>query len=271
MSTNRELLFKYKKEGISDAVIYFALEECNGYDHLLLSQNLDSEIKDENRFVNAMNRYLNGEMIEYIFNKAYFLAKPFYVDKSVLIPRQETEQLTVDTIVFIKKVFENGESPVIADICTGSGAIAAAIEKEVPNAKIFATDISPEALEVAKKNVKNVELFEGNLVDPIIEIGAKLDVLICNPPYIQDETRIDEQVWKYEPHLALLASPGTKFYEEIFSKANRIMNKHYLMAFEIEDDMEKPLIELMNKYLDDVSYRFHKDIYDKVRFLYIIK
>ena len=124
---------------------------------------------------------------------------------------------------------------------------------------------------LAKKNVKNVELFEGNLVDPIIEIGAKLDVLICNPPYIQDETRIDEQVWKYEPHLALLASPGTKFYEEIFSKANRIMNKHYLMAFEIEDDMEKPLIELMNKYLDGVSYRFHKDIYDKVRFLYIIK
>ena len=100
MSTNRELLFKYKKEGISDAVIYFALEECNGFDHLLLSQNLDKEIKDENRFVEAMNRYINGEMIEYVFNKAYFLSKPFYVDKNVLIPRQETEQLVLNIQLF---------------------------------------------------------------------------------------------------------------------------------------------------------------------------
>ena len=175
------------------------------------------------------------------------------------------------TIVFLKRVFTEKDTPIIADVCTGSGAIAMAIEKEVPTARIYATDISGEALDVAKTNVKNVELFEGNLVDPLIERNIKLDVLVCNPPYIENEKRIDEQVWKHEPHLALLANPGTKCYEEIFSKANRLMKEHYLMAFEIEDDMEKPLIELMNKYLDGATYRFHKDIYDKVRFLYIIK
>ena len=83
MSTNRELYFQYKKEGIPDTVIYFALEEINGFDHLSLTKDFDKEIKDENQFVSAMNRYQNGEMIEYIFNKAYFLSKHFYVDKNV--------------------------------------------------------------------------------------------------------------------------------------------------------------------------------------------
>ena len=275
MPTNREVYFHLLKENnkyLNKSVIVSLLADASGFsDRMDLYKDFDKEVKDIEHLFACVDAVKKGVPYQYVLGYSYFLGNKIYVDKNVLIPRQETEQLTVDTIVFIKKVFENGEQPVIADICTGSGAIAAAIEKEVPNAKIFATDISPKALEVAKKNVKNVELFEGNLVDPIIEIGAKLDVLICNPPYIQDETRIDEQVWKYEPHLALLANPGTKFYEEIFSKANRIMNKHYLMAFEIEDDMEKPLIELMNKYLDGVSYRFHKDIYDKVRFLYIIK
>ena len=95
MSTNRELLFKYKKEGISDAVIYFALEECNGYDHLLLSQNLDAEIKDENRFVEAMNRYLNGEMIEYVFNKAHARKINNFIRKSLVLLRKLGEWIKV--------------------------------------------------------------------------------------------------------------------------------------------------------------------------------
>ena len=90
MSTNRELYFRYKKEGISDAVIYYALEEINGYSHVVLTANFDEQIKDENCFIEAMNRYLKGEMIEYIFNKAYFLGKPFYVDNNVLIPYSDS-------------------------------------------------------------------------------------------------------------------------------------------------------------------------------------
>ena len=105
MSTNRELYFQYKKEGIPDTVIYFALEECNSFNHLLLTNNFEHEIKDEKRFVDAMTRYQNGEMIEYIFNKAYFLSKPFYVDKSVLIPRQETELLVLESAKLIKNIF----------------------------------------------------------------------------------------------------------------------------------------------------------------------
>ena len=275
MPTNREIYFQLTKENNKylnrNVVLDFLVEVNQTKDRMELYTIFDNEVKNFETFLSFVDLARKGIPHQYILGYSYFLGQKIIVDKNVLIPRQETEQLTVDTIVAIKKIFKSDETPVIADVCTGSGAIASVMERELPNAKIYATDISKDALEIAKKNVKKVELLQGNLLDPLIENHVKVDVLICNPPYIEDTTRIDKQVWDYEPHLALLATPGTKCYEEIFIKAKEIFNEHYFMAFEIEDDMEKPLIELMNKYLDGVSYRFHKDIYEKTRFLYIMK
>ena len=275
MPTNREIYFQLLKENnkyLNKSVIVSLLADASDFeDRMILYSNFDKEVKDTERLFNNISEVKKGVPYQYVLGYSFFLGHKIIVDKNVLIPRQETEQLTVDLIVFLKRLFKDDDKPVIADVCTGSGAIAVALENEIKNAKIYASDISSEALKIAAKNVQKTELLQGNMLNPFIEKDIKLDVLVCNPPYIENENRIDEQVWKYEPHLALLANPGTKCYEEIFSKANRLMNKHFLMAFEIEDDMEKPLIELMNKYLDGVSYRFHKDIYDKVRFLYIIK
>ena len=275
MPTNREIYFQLTKENNKylnrNVVLDFLVEVNQTKDRMELYTIFDNEVKNFETFLSFVDLARKGIPHQYILGYSYFLGQKIIVDKNVLIPRQETEQLTVDTIVAIKKIFKSDEVPVIADVCTGSGAIASVMERELPNAKIYATDISKDALEIAKKNVKKVELLQGNLLDPLIENHVKVDVLICNPPYIEDTTRIDKQVWDYEPHLALLATPGTKCYEEIFIKAKEIFNEHYFMAFEIEDDMEKPLIELMNKYLDGVSYRFHKDIYEKTRFLYIMK
>ena len=271
MSTNRELLFKYRKEGISDAVIYFALEECNGFDHLLLSQNLDKDIKDENRFVDAMNRYINGEMIEYVFNKAYFLSKHFYVNNNVLIPRQETEQLVLNSAKLIREMF--GDKPIkIADVCTGSGAIGISIADMFKNNKVVLTDISNEALNVAKKNgeeLNNVSYLQGDMLEPLIKNDEKLDVILCNPPYIEDIKTIDEKTWKQEPHLALIAMPSTLFYEKVLKDFRRIMNEKYLLAFEIGEDMEEALTKLVKQYCEDAEFYFEKDMYDKTRFLYI--
>ena len=273
MSTNRELLFKYKKEGISDAVIYFALEECNGFDHLLLSQNLDKEIKDENRFVEAMNRYINGEMIEYVFNKAYFLSKPFYVDSNVLIPRQETEQLVLTSAKLIREMF--GEKQIaIADVCTGSGAIGISIAEIFKNNKVILTDISNEVLNIAEKNgeqLSNISYMQGDMLEPLIKSNTKVDVILCNPPYIEDISTIDEKTWKQEPHLALLATPCTLFYEKVFKDFRKAMNENYLLAFEIGEDMEEALTRLAKKYCEDSLYCFEKDIYNKTRFLFIKK
>lgn len=275
MPTNREIYFKLLKENnkyFNKSVIISLLADANGFDdRMVLYTNFDKEVANLEHLMVNVDLVRGGLPFQYALGYSFFLGNKIIVNKDVLIPRQETEQLTVDTLVFLKKAFKQDETPVIADVCTGSGAIAATIEKEIPNSKIYATDISTDALKVAKKNVKNVELLCGNLLEPLIEKKVKVDVLICNPPYIENIDNIDKQVWDYEPHLALLAKPGTKCYEEIFKNADKVMNEHYLMAFEIEEDMEKPLIELMNKYLDGCTYRFHKDIYDKVRFLYIIK
>lgn len=275
MPTNREIYFQLLKENnkyLNKSVIVSLLADASGFDdRMVLYSNLDKEVKDVERFFNNVSEVKRGVPYQYVLGYSFFLGHKIIVDKNVLIPRQETEQLTVDLIVFLKRLFKDGDTPVIADVCTGSGAIAVALENEIKNAKIYASDISLEALNIAKQNVQKTVLLQGNMLDPFIEKDIKLDVLVCNPPYIENQNRIDEQVWKYEPHLALLAEPGTKYYEEIFKKADKVMNEHYLMAFEIEDDMKKPLIELMNKYLDGVTYRFHKDLYNKMRFLYIIK
>ena len=274
MPTNREIYFSLLKENnkyLNKSVITSLLADANDFDEkMTLYAHFDDETKNVERLFNNIADVRKGIPFQYVLGYSYFLGNKVIVNKDVLIPRQETEQLTVDTIVYLKKMFTD-EQIVVADICTGSGAIACALEHEMKNIKLYATDISKEALIVAKQNVKNVTLIQSNLVDGLIEKGIKLDALVCNPPYIENVNNIDEQVFKYEPHLALLANPGTKYYEEIFSKAFKVMKEHYLMAFEIEEDMQEKLIELMNKYLEDVTYVFRKDIYDKTRFLYIIK
>lgn len=274
MPTNREVYFQLKNENneyLNKNVIVSLLADASGFDdRMKLYVNFDKEVKNPEQLFTCVDKVKKGEPYQYVLGYSFFLGNKIKVNKNVLIPRQETEQLTVDTLVYLHKTLPSS-NPIIADVCTGSGAIAAALKKEMPNTIIYATDISEKALSVAKKNVKDVHLLLGNLVDPLIEQKIKLDVLICNPPYIENEKTIDPQVWKYEPHLALLASPGVKCYEEIFSKAHLIMKEHYLMAFEIEEDMQEKLTELMNKYLVGCTYRFHKDIYNKTRFLYIIK
>ena len=273
MSTNRELYFQYKKEGIPDTVIYFALEEINGFNHLELTNNFDKGIKDENRFVSAMNRYQDGEMIEYIFNKAYFLSKPFYVDKNVLIPRQETEQLVLNTARLIKDTFHKDNLKIV-DICTGSGCIGISLAHIFNNSEVVLSDISNEALEVSNRNIKahaltNVITKQGDMLTPLIEDASRFDVIIRNPPYIENESTIDEKTWKQEPHLALLAKPGTLFYERVLLDYLKIVKDQFIIAFEIGEDQEEALTKLVNKYCKGCSFYFEKDIYNKTRFLYI--
>lgn len=273
MPSNREAYFEALKMNVPKTVINFALQEINGFTYLELTQNFDKEINDYPLFKSVIKRFLEGEMIEYIFNKAYFLSLSLYVDKNVLIPRQETEQLVNSVIQRIKAIFKN-QSINVADVCTGSGAIGVAISKALPTINMFLTDISKEALDVAKINAKKlgndkIKLYLGDMLDPLIENNIKLDALICNPPYIDDIQTIDSKTWNQEPHLALLASPNTLFYEKIFKDYEKVMNDKFLLAFEIGEDMEASLSLLINKYFKKCEYEFMKDVYGKTRFLFI--
>ena len=271
MPSNREAYFEALKLDIPKSVIEFALKEVNGFSSLDLTKNFDEEIKDYSFFKNAIKRYIDGEMIEYIFNKAYFLSTPFFVNKDVLIPRQETEQLVLKTIEIIKEMFSD-KTINIADVCTGSGCIGISIAKALPGNRYFLTDISKEALRVAKNNTNlcpeaDIKCLQGDMLDPLKDI--KLDVIVCNPPYISDVNDIDEKTWKQEPHLALLAEPSTFYYEKVLKECSSIMNPGYLLAFEIGEDMESSLNQLVEKYCPNTTYFFEKDMYGKTRFLFI--
>ena len=272
MASNREAYFKALSFNIPKEIINFALEEINGFDHLELTSHFDDEIKDYDLFLKVIERYQSGEMIEYIFNKSYFCGYPLYVDKNVLIPRQETEDLVLRTIRYIESLFPN-KSITIADVCTGSGAIGIALAKKLPNNHYFLSDISKEAVRVANKNIEtlckdiDIKVLEGDLLEPLK--GYKFDVIICNPPYISDISTIDKKTWNEEPHLALIADPNTKYYEQILKQYKKITNKECLLAFEIGEDMEKPLTKIVEKYCKKCSYIFKKDIYGKSRFLFI--
>ena len=272
MPSNREAYFEALKLDIPKSVIEFALQEVNGFSSLELTKNFDEEISDYPFFKNAIKRYSDGEMIEYVFSKAYFLSTPFFVNKDVLIPRQETEQLVLRTIELFKEMFNEQEIN-IADVCSGSGCIGLSIAKTLPNNHYFISDISKEALLVSEKNAKelcenvDIKCLQGDMLEPLK--GLKLDVIVCNPPYISNIEGIDERTWKQEPHLALLAEPATLYYEKVLKDCSSILNSQYLLAFEIGEDMEEELTELVNKYLPSTTYFFEKDIYGKTRFLFI--
>lgn len=274
MPSNREAYFAALKRGVSKSIIDFVLQEINGYTYSELAQHLDDTVKDYSNFLDVIERYLDGEMIEYILNKSYFLSIPFYVDKNVLIPRQETEQLVMRTTQTIAELFGNSKIT-IADVCTGSGCIGLTLKKQLNTATVYLSDISKEALNIAKKNSElldlDANLLFGYMLNPFIKNKIKCDVIVCNPPYIQDVSTIDKKTWEQEPHLALLANPDTFFYEKVLKDYRKVTSNKYLLAFEIGENMEDSLKPLINKYCPDADYSFEKDIYGKTRFLFIKK
>ena len=216
----------------------------------------------------AIERLNNGEPVQYIVGNVDFYNSNFIVNKNVLIPRFETEELVLNTINFIKEYFN--EKVKVLDIGTGSGAIAISIKKEV-DSEVYATDISKEALEVAKENAKrnNVDILftETNLFEGIKD---NFDVVISNPPYIRYDEEIDEIVKNNEPHIALYAdNNGLYFYEEILKNIKKILNDKYLIAFEIGKDQGEAINKLKEKYLPESNIILKKDLEGRDRMIFI--
>lgn len=277
MPTNREVYFNLLKSNnkyLTRLVIKSLLNDANGFwDEISLYKSFDLPCNNYDDLIKKIERVKNGEPFQYVLGYANFIDQYFEVNPHVLIPRQETEELVIGAKLLIEKAFPTSINLSIADICTGSGCIGITLKKYFPSAVVYGTDIDNECLKVARRNAKMSEVIflRGNLLDPLIQEGIKVDVIISNPPYIQNHEEIDEQVWKFEPHLALLAKPSTFFYEEIIKKADEVLNENGLLLFEIGEDMEKPLAEIVDKYYPNAKVIFSKDMHNKLRFLYIIK
>ena len=240
-----------------------------------LINHFDDEIKDEKTLDEYILRVSNGEPLQYVIGEAYFVNSNYYVTPDVLIPRQETEELAVAILKMIVKMFGKEPKIKIVDIGTGSGILGIYLKEYFKNSHVICTDISEKALQIAEKNAKahNVEIDfrKGDMIEPIKE-EEKVDVIISNPPYIGDKSTVDPQTLKYEPHLALFASPKTKYYEQIMSLIDTfVLNEKFLMAFEIGEDMKDELTHIIESKYKGIMYKFEKDIYGKDRYLYIVK
>ena len=216
----------------------------------------------------AIKRLENGEPVQYIVGNVDFYGYNFLVNRNVLIPRFETEQLIEKTIEYIKIMFPNKID--IADIGTGSGCIAITLKKEV-DCSVTAVDISKNALQVARDNANRnnclIDFLEGDMLKPL---HKKYDVIISNPPYIRYDEDIMDIVKNNEPHLALYAmNDGLYYYEEILQNAYKYLKNYYLIAFEIGQDQGRKIKELAELYLNNPFVKIEKDLQGLDRFVFI--
>ena len=212
-----------------------------------------------------------GKPLQYVIGYVNFYGNKFYVDERVLIPRFETEELVENTIKYVNEYFT--EPVDIIDLGTGSGVIGLTLENKLSPNSVDLIDISKEALEVTEKNKNNLN-SKANLLqsDFFDNINKKYDVIISNPPYIKTNEEIEDIVKNNEPHLALYAGDnGLDCYEKILKNISNHMKDKCLIAFEIGYEQREDIINLINKYLDNVRIEVKKDLSEKDRMIFIFK
>lgn len=232
---------------------------------------LKKYLHDKDNLDEAIKRLEQGEPVQYIVGDVNFYGNIIKVDKRVLIPRRETEELVEKTINYIKKHFPNIQN--ILDIGTGSGCIPITLKKYFPNSNIIACDISQDALTLAKINAKDnnvkIDFIESNIFS---NINEKFDCIISNPPYISENEQIMDIVKNNEPHLALYAKDnGLYFYKKILREANNYLKDKFIIAFEIGQTQGWEIINIAKKYFPNAKISLEKDLQHLDRFIFIFK
>ena len=229
------------------AILQYTLKKSKEYTIIYDTKEVTQKQRDE--FVKNIKRLISGEPLQYITGIQEFMKINFIVTKDVLIPQPDTEILVEEVIKIANKL----DNPLILDLCTGSGAIAVSLAKNVPNARIVATDISKKALEIAKHNAKlngvlnNIDFIESNLFDKIKNI--KFDIIVSNPPYIPtDEIKRLPQDVRQEPIIALDGGKdGLEFYKKIFNKGNEYLNRQGYLCVEIGYNQKETVKKIIDK------------------------
>ena len=189
--------------------------------------------------------------IQYIIGETEFYGLPFKVNKNVLIPRPETEELV--TFILENSNLQTPKSKLtILDIGTGSGCIPISLAKNLPNATIYALDISSEALKTAKINAElnnvSIQFIETDILN-ISELPLKFDIIISNPPYVREleKEQMQNNVLEHEPHLALFVKDNNPllFYDKIADFAKNHLTKNGKLYFEINQYLGKETVDLL--------------------------
>lgn len=253
----------------------YMLELTNQSNHNLYME-MDETIDDElsKQYQAGIERMIGGEPLGYVLGYEWFYGYRFYVNEAVLIPRPETEELVANILAEYDEYFANQYDVTAVDIGTGSGAIAVTLKKEAPDINMLATDISAEAVAVARKNALSneavVPMLIGDMLEPLCDRNLKVDILISNPPYIPQAETMEKSVVDFEPHLALFGgASGLKYYRQIFAQCRKVLKERALLAFEMGWNQKEAMEQLLKEYFPHDRYEIRKDMSGKDRMLFI--
>lgn len=215
--------------------------------YLVIHDNLEMSQKVEKEYLQIIDILINGKPLQYITNNQEFMKLDFFVDENVLIPRADTEILVEEVLKF------TNQNTKLLDLCTGSGAIGISIAIYNENARIYLSDVSKKALNIAEKNVikheveNRVKLIHSNMFENIQE--KDFDIIVSNPPYIETETinKLDKNVLN-EPHLALDGGKdGLDFYRIIINNSKNYIKKGGYLALEIGYNQRESVCNLLKQ------------------------
>ncbi len=246
----------------AEALALFVLRKYRAWLLSYLEESAPSEL--EPQFSQLLGRRAAGEPIQYITGTTEFYGLPFHVEPGVLIPRPETEHLVEEVLRLAKQIASPQiPAPHIADIGTGSGAIAVALAHRLPSAKITATDLSPQALAIARLNAEHnavpVEFLEGDLLAPLT--GRSFDIVASNPPYIpeSDRSSLSIEVRDHEPSSALFAGEdGLAVYRRLLPDALLHLHPGGFLVMEIGFG-QQPAVEALLAATGYTDIRFLPD------------
>jgi len=266
-------LIAYGKGKIHSDLVKILLGDLLHLNPLELLNHLTDKVSEEKAklFEQEVEAIYEGKPIQYVLGHVNFYGNDFYINKNVLIPRFETEELVENTINYVKKYFS--EPVDIIDLGCGSGVIGITLEKKLSTKTVDLIDISNDALSVAIQNCKKLNSKAALIKSDFFEnVTKKYDVIISNPPYIKQDEEIEEIVKNNEPPLALYAgADGLDCYRKIIKDLKSHMKDRCLVAFEIGMSQSEDIKSIIKKYFEHSKIEVKKDLSGKDRMLFIFQ
>ena len=277
---------EYRSQFIQELTPIFDAGEAESFFYLILEEKrqlkrIDLALQPDLVFSteeignwNALLEQLKKEIpVQYLLGKTSFYGLDFEVNENVLIPRPETEEL-VEWIIQSQKSKVKSQKLRILDIGTGSGCIAISLAKNIPNAQVYAIDVSEKALATAQKNTEinkvEVTFLNQNILETE-DLGQEFDIIVSNPPYVRnlEKQEIKKNVLDNEPHLALFVDDNDAliFYRKIAQLAQKNLTSKGQLYFEINQYLGKEMIELLEK-MNFKTIELRKDIYANDRMIF---
>ena len=277
MITYRQLITNAKNKiemlNLEQRAIYEFLMDILCCDRAKLIMIEEDEVSEDvlDKFSEMLAEYIfDYKPIEYVLGYTYFCGNKIYVNENTLIPRNETEEVVEEAI----KLINNKGHNKVLDLASGSGAIAISVKNVLPSLEVTGSDISKEALTVARRNANSVgvdvNFIESDILEYFIKNNMKFDMIISNPPYVSLDYVLPNKIIEHEPKLALYAEEdGLYYYRKIMEDAHKVLNDNGSIIFEIGYDQGEKIKELASSVLSDYTIEVKKDLSNNDRIVVI--